>query len=69
MNPSLTPDAPGHPGQGSQPIEIITVTTRSPPCDGGDGPLGHPRVYLRINAAHTDCPYCSRRYQLAEPTA
>ncbi len=59
-------DAPGHTGQGSQPIEIITVTNRTASCDGGDGPLGHPRIYLRIETDHVDCPYCTRRYRLAE---
>ena len=34
-------------------------------CDGGDGPLGHPRVYLNIGKeGHIECPYCSRRYVL-----
>jgi len=34
-------------------------------CDGGDGPLGHPRVYLNIGKeGHLECPYCSRRYVL-----
>lgn len=34
-------------------------------CDGGDGPLGHPRVYLNIGReGHIECPYCSRRYVL-----
>jgi uncharacterized Zn-finger protein len=32
-------------------------------CDGGDGPLGHPLVYLPLGAAgEVDCPYCGRRY-------
>lgn len=34
-------------------------------CDGGGGPLGHPLVYLRIEAAgEVVCPYCSRRFVL-----
>jgi uncharacterized Zn-finger protein len=34
-------------------------------CDGGDGPLGHPRVYLNIGKeGQIECPYCSRRYVL-----
>jgi uncharacterized Zn-finger protein len=33
-------------------------------CDGGDGPLGHPRVWLRIVGTQTFCPYCSRVYVL-----
>lgn len=42
----------------------IIVHDRSVPCDGGDGPLGHPRVWLRIAAGEVVCPYCSRRYVL-----
>jgi uncharacterized Zn-finger protein len=33
-------------------------------CDGGDGALGHPRVFLRIPAEQVMCPYCSRLYVL-----
>ncbi|MGC8469097.1 MAG: zinc-finger domain-containing protein [Acetobacteraceae bacterium] len=47
-----------------QATEIITVTTRTVACDGGDGPLGHPRVYLRIVGSEVMCPYCSRLYVL-----
>lgn len=42
----------------------IIVHERSVACDGGDGPLGHPRVWLRIAAHEVVCPYCSRRYVL-----
>ena len=47
----------GHP-------EIIHVDSRTVPCDGGDGALGHPRVWLRIPGQQTFCPYCSRVYVL-----
>jgi len=30
------------------PTEIIHVDARTVACDGGDGALGHPRVFLRI---------------------
>jgi uncharacterized Zn-finger protein len=33
-------------------------------CDGGDGALGHPRVFLRIVETEVMCPYCSRLYVL-----
>lgn len=53
--------------------ETYTVTKTSVPCDGGAkegtySPLGHPKVYLKINPESGDavCPYCSRRYVLAE---
>jgi uncharacterized Zn-finger protein len=34
------------------------------PCDGGNGALGHPRVWLRIVTQNVMCPYCSRLYVL-----
>jgi uncharacterized Zn-finger protein len=46
------------------PVEIIRVNARTVACDGGDGPLGHPRVYLRIPQEKVICPYCSRLYIL-----
>ena len=45
--------------------EIFEVEGPVVACDGGDGPLGHPRVYLNIGKeGHLECPYCSRRYVL-----
>lgn len=44
--------------------EIIHVKTRSVSCDGGVGPLGHPRVYLQIPGKQVACPYCSRIFIL-----
>ena len=43
-------------------VETLTVTSRVVACDGG--PLGHPRVWLRIVETQTFCPYCSRLYVL-----
>lgn len=48
------------------PTEIIPVNARTVACDGGDGALGHPRVFLRIEDRETMCPYCSRLYVLNE---
>lgn len=33
-------------------------------CDGGEGALGHPRVWLQIPAEHgwVECPYCDCKY-------
>ncbi|SMR83196.1 Uncharacterized conserved protein, contains Zn-finger domain [Aliiroseovarius halocynthiae] len=33
-------------------------------CDGGEGALGHPRVYLQIPADQgwVECPYCDCKY-------
>lgn len=47
-----------------KPTEIIETDKRTIACDGGNGPLGHPRVFLTIG--HEDeilCPYCSRLYR------
>lgn len=46
------------------PTEIIHVDDRVVACDGGEGPLGHPRVFLRIADKDVICPYCSRMYVL-----
>lgn len=51
-----------------QPPEIISVepgVTRVA-CDGGGGPLGHPKVYLNLGEdGAVDCPYCGRRFHTA----
>jgi uncharacterized Zn-finger protein len=48
------------------PPETITVETETLHCDGGNGPLGHPRVFLHMTKNGTvDCPYCGRHYVLA----
>ncbi|HUN42257.1 MAG TPA: zinc-finger domain-containing protein [Acetobacteraceae bacterium] len=46
------------------PIETIHVDSRVVACDGGDGALGHPRVFLYIEDHQVMCPYCSRLYVL-----
>jgi len=46
-------------------FETIVTPKRVVACDGGDGPLGHPRVWLRIEHDEVECPYCSRLYVLA----
>ncbi len=45
-------------------VESFEVDSRVVACDGGDGPLGHPRVWLRIVDRQTFCPYCSRVFIL-----
>jgi len=44
--------------------ETMLVDARTVACDGGAGPLGHPRVWLQIVHEQTFCPYCSRIYRL-----
>jgi uncharacterized Zn-finger protein len=47
-------------------VERIEVDSRVVACDGGDGALGHPRVYLRIVDQQIFCPYCSRLFVLRD---
>lgn len=48
------------------PPETETVSTTRVACDGGEGALGHPRVWLSINPkiGFVDCGYCDKRYVL-----
>ena len=47
--------------------EIIMVDDTRVRCDGGDGALGHPRVYLEMgDEGFVECPYCDRRYVLRD---
>ena len=34
-------------------------------CDGGDGDLGHPRIYLAIDESNVVvvCPYCGKKFK------
>lgn len=52
------------------PFEIIPVDSLEVKCDGGSGPLGHPRVYLHIDhdLGEITCPYCSRQFVYRTPT-
>jgi uncharacterized Zn-finger protein len=45
------------------PFETIYIDETVAACNGGDGPLGHPRVYLNLGpAGKAECPYCSRLF-------
>ena len=49
--------------------ETIAVAGPRVACDGGGGPLGHPRVWLTLGTdGEITCPYCSRRYVKASST-
>lgn len=44
-------------------IEIVEVDTNSVACDGGGGALGHPKVWVALDASgHGTCLYCGRRF-------
>jgi len=45
------------------PFETIEIDEMIAACDGGGGPLGHPKVYLNLApAGSVECPYCSRLF-------
>jgi uncharacterized Zn-finger protein len=45
------------------PFETIYIDEMVAVCDGGEGTLGHPRVYLNLGpSGKIECPYCSRLY-------
>ena len=50
--------------QAPPPPETIEVESQIVACDGGDGPLGHPRVYLNLQGGEAECGYCDRRFVL-----
>ena len=47
-----------------QPPEVETVSKMRIACDGGEGALGHPRVWLSIDekTGWVECGYCDKRY-------
>ncbi|MDD2875688.1 MAG: zinc-finger domain-containing protein [Acidiphilium sp.] len=58
------PDAPPSPV-----FETFQVHDRVVACDGGGEPMGHPRVFLKIEDQEIICPYCSRHYVLVADAA
>ena len=44
--------------------ETKIVETSRVACDGGEGALGHPRVWLMIppEEGFVECPYCDAKY-------
>jgi uncharacterized Zn-finger protein len=49
-----------------EPHQTIEADSREVACDGGNGPLGHPRVFLNMgDGDHIDCPYCGTRFTLS----
>jgi len=47
----------------TQPPEIEIVDSYRVVCDGGNGALGHPRVWLQISTENgwVECPYCDKK--------
>ena len=47
--------------------EVEVVETTRICCDGGEGALGHPRVWLSIGPeGFVECPYCDKKFVLKE---
>jgi uncharacterized Zn-finger protein len=46
--------------------ETKIVDSRKIACDGGEGALGHPRVWLTIpsDTDYVECGYCDAKYVL-----
>jgi uncharacterized Zn-finger protein len=45
------------------PFETIEIDAMRAACDGGGGPMGHPKVYLSLApSGRVECPYCSRLF-------
>jgi uncharacterized Zn-finger protein len=47
-------------------VERVMADSRVVACDGSEGALGHPRVWLRIVDRQIFCPYCSRLFVLRQ---
>jgi uncharacterized Zn-finger protein len=44
-------------------FETIETDDAIAACNGGGGPMGHPRVYLNLTPnGRVECPYCSRLF-------
>jgi uncharacterized Zn-finger protein len=54
MSAPFAPKAP-------EPTEIVETEDSTVACDG-NGPLGHPRVFLTLVEGRVMCPYCSRLF-------
>lgn len=60
MNTTQMPAAP----------EVEEVATRHVACDGGEGALGHPRVWMTIGEeGFVECGYCDKRFVLSDDVA
>ena len=48
----------------SPAAETIFTNDSRVACNGGGGPLGHPRIFLQIGHENQiACPYCGRVYK------
>jgi uncharacterized Zn-finger protein len=56
---AMTRPQPPHPAPETEVVTAFRVC-----CDGGEGALGHPRVWLSIphDTGWVDCGYCDKRF-------
>ncbi len=47
-----------------KPPEFQITSAHRVACDGGEGALGHPRVWLTVDPdrGYVECPYCDKLY-------
>jgi len=59
------------PKMSNTPPEYEIVTEWRVACDGGEGALGHPRVWLSLSheTGYVECPYCDKLYVHADYAA
>ncbi len=51
----------------TEPPETIETDQIELSCDGGEGALGHPRVFLHMDEnGQVECPYCGRLFILRQ---
>lgn len=61
----MTEIAPAPATTTARPLDVIHVHDHRVACDGGNGALGHPRVFLEMGeAGEVTCPYCERQFVL-----
>jgi uncharacterized Zn-finger protein len=47
--------------------ETEEISSTRVACDGGEGALGHPRVWLSIGGnGFVECPYCDKKFVLKD---
>lgn len=46
--------------------DIVYTSKTEIACDGDDGALGHPRVFLHMEDGKVECPYCDRVFVLKD---
>ena len=51
----------------SSATQTIFINGSRVACNGGGGPLGHPKVWLTLGSdGQVTCPYCSRHFAASQ---